>query len=190
MWLQPRSYSHWRLMMREKGLQILLEILKCARRPLLLRFKDGRVEIRKKKKNENGPSFIRPQIFCLDGSFRQNFSFPPSSPLSSCRYLIPLPSFLSAAVSSISWSSRIHLIMAAFPHLLPLNHSTVLYFSGYLIHLYMSHRLPRRLSLPHAPSFCLFIVSVSSLSGSQHPPCYFLASSQAAFASPHVSFPP
>lgn len=54
--------------MREKGLQILLEILKCARKPLLLRFKDGRVEIKKK-----GPSFIRPQIFASTVLFTRTF---------------------------------------------------------------------------------------------------------------------
>lgn len=107
-------------------------------------------------KDKPGPSFLSHSRFCLAGrnaSFHQDFSVishPPSLLISTISSP-PRPPSRSEAESSISWSSRIHLIMAAFPHLLPLNHSLHLYFSGRLIHLYMSHYLPRCLpSLSHS----------------------------------------
>lgn len=98
-------------------------------------FYDRRVEI-KLAYSYVGRHFY---VSCID-SFHQDV--PP--PLSHLFFLLSPPS-LSEAESSISRSSRIHLIMAAFPHLLPLhplNRSVSLYFSGCLIHLHMSHYLP------------------------------------------------
>ena len=117
------------------------------------------------------PLFIRTFLLFLTPSLLISAISPP-----------PRPPLRSEAESSISWSSRIHLIMAAFPHLLPLNHSLHLYFSGRLIHLYMSHYLPRRLpSLSHSSillAFFLIVFLSARLLDSSFPTllCYIIQS--------------
>lgn len=113
----------------ERVPQILLEILKMREGPPPRR--DGRVEIRKRN-NKSAPSFITQRVFLsllyaltVLFSFCQNFYSPRFLSL----FLLPQPlppprpHPPAIAVSSISRSSRIHLIMAAFPHPLALNHS-------------------------------------------------------------------
>lgn len=89
------------------------------------------------------------------GSF---FSLPATSVCSSSGFYY-LPSCLFSSgkkkvrESSVSESCKIHLIMAAFPHLLPINHYPFLYFTVFLIHLYTSHYLPHHHPLSHSVSF-------------------------------------
>lgn len=77
-----------------------------------------------------------------------------------CFLLSPFLSFVLSRVvreSSISGSCKTHLITAAFPHLLPLNHSPFRYFIRLLIHLLTSHRLPHHyvcLTLCHPDLWC------------------------------------
>lgn len=89
---------------------------------------------------------------------------------------------LSKAESSISWSSRIHLIMNVFHT--PSFSITLLYLSGCLIHLYISHCLPYELPLFHSLSFKHFVfVCATPPPPSDLPtsPCYAFMPFWAAF---------
>lgn len=93
------------------------------------------------------------------GVFLFHCNFCSSTPCSAFYYLPSCLFFLSRAVreSSISGSCKIHLITAAFLHLLPLNHSPFLYFIRFFIPLYTSHYLPHHYSLSHSLSSWPFV---------------------------------